>query len=611
MAQQSETVYDEFDTAISSDSSTSPSYLPPSMMAVSVNRMYRGGINKTRDAFIELNLQVSAGQDPSILEEFRLGNFQGAYAYQSIKPDASDGIAVAVAGSIYFIALINNVGYLSKLISGNDPDMMLTWFVQAEDWLYIQNGYQNPIAWDGVNAAFRLNPAANKMPIGTIMEYAYGRVWVSDKYNNIYASDIIFGNGFTDTANTQNFTEQTYWQEGGSFTPPARFGQITGMKVLPTINLNDRGQGELVVGCESGFFTINGTIPREQWIDTNIQKISLFGRGNVAPYSMCGVNNEIIFRADDGWSLYSNAQLDFQQRLSFRKLSKEVNPWVDSETKALRQYESAMFFDNRIIATCSPYTVRVNDESALHRPCRAMVVLDLDQGTGVAPDAELGFRWNGLWEGPQPTQLLTAQIRGEQRALCFSFDSDNVNRLYELTPGQVDDFGNARTVKIKSMFETKRFNFSGTQKTDGFLRKTLTGGQIFVSDISEEVGIDVDYRADKYACYNDLTQSSIGCDTCATVTEDCVLASSEPRYGVRNFQTPKKGVCQIGNKVPLTSGREFQIKVELEGRATVDQMRLIAQTNPMDDTVARCETDSFCEEKIQCCVPVLDFYRIV
>ena len=129
-----------------------------------------------------------------------------------------------------------------KIIEGNDPGMMHTWFVQAEDRAYIQNGYQNAIAWDGVLGtleanqiqngdyceivsvgttnfmaigaasntvgvkftavitdsvrgtgtgtvklpAYRLNPYLAKMPIGTIMEYAFGRVFVADRYNQIY-----------------------------------------------------------------------------------------------------------------------------------------------------------------------------------------------------------------------------------------------------------------------------------------------------------------------------------------------------------------------------------------------------------------------------------------
>jgi len=443
-------IYDGTAATIAMDAETHPSNLPPTYVSSCVNRSFRQGINSTRPPFTDLQINLAYGYDSSYLTLFQTGNFQGAYPYKAVSPGAVDGIVCSVAGQIFFIAIVNNICTLYPLIGGNDPTLMHTWFVQAENWVYIQNGYQDPIAWSGnvsgsptnlqaqgdgllsikltwtnnaegasfnelqvqtggniftdfatisynqnyytfstskastsysfqVRAVYpdgsatpwsniatttsattaitpesngtvyRLNPAAQQMPVGTIMAYSYGRVAVSDKNNNIYISDIIYGNGFTTTSNTQNFTEQTYWQEGGSFTPPSNLGLITGMRVMPSLNINVRGQGELVVFCENGSFTLDLSQDRTTWQANNIQKVSLIGRGCRSPWSITGVNNDVYFRSDDGWAFYNNAQVDFYEALSFRKISREVQPWVNHDTPWLRQFESAMFFDNRLI----------------------------------------------------------------------------------------------------------------------------------------------------------------------------------------------------------------------------------------------------------------------
>jgi len=717
-------VYDGTTITIGMDAETHPSILPAEFVSSCVNRSFRQGVNATRPPFTEIPITPAYGQDPSILSAFQTGNFQGAWPYRSIKSGSLDGFVVAVSGTIYFLSIVNNVGTLYKLISGNDPTMMHTWFVQAEDWMYIQNGYQDPIAWSGdisgvptnlqakgngtntiyltwtdnalgavtneiqyqyngnvflalsnvpysqtkftfttessstqyafqvrsvfpdgsstswsniatttasnttittaqPNTCFRLNPVKQQMPIGTIMAYAYGRVAVSDASNNIYVSDIIYGNGFTTTSNTQNFTEQTYWQEGGSFTPPANLGLITGMRVMPSLNINVRGQGELVVFCENGSFTLDLSQDRTTWQANNIQKVSLIGRGCRSPWSIAGVNNDVYFRSDDGWAFYNNAQVDFYQALSFRKISREVQPWVNYDTPWMRQFESAMFFDNRLIATVSPFTVSTADPSVcgLHRPSRAMIVLDVEQESRISPDASMPSRWNGLWEGPQPTQLATAQINGVQRGFAFSFDADNVNRLYELQSSSslltgVDDYSvQYGNVKIGSYFTTKRYDFTPNPGASKFVRKQLVGGEVWVSNLKEAITLGCEFRPDSYACFNTLSYPvKIGLDECTPITADCVPRISQPRYQQLRFPTPDIDQCEKYAQIPLQEGAEFQVKINLTGSCIVDRLRLAVIFNDSIDLPQGYCPDTFYNdpEPVQCaCQPDLDYYRIV
>ena len=716
-------VFDGTTATIAMDAETNPSNLPSTYVSSCVNRSFRQGINATRPPFADLQINVAYGYPESTLTDFQTGNFQGAYPYKAVSPGSVDGIICAVAGTIYFLSIVNNVCTLYPLISGNDPTLMHTWFVQAENWVYIQNGYQDAIAWSGnisgaptnlqaegdganeinltwttnapgatftelqvqyldnifttfalipalqtsfsysapssttsysfqarsvypdgsqspwsniattkasnpsttpaqPNNVYRLNPAALQMPIGTIMAYAYGRVAVSDAQNNIYVSDIIYGNGFTTTSNTQNFTEQTYWAEGGSFTPPANLGLITGMRVMPSLNINVRGQGELVVFCENGSFTLDLSQDRTTWQASNIQKVSLIGRGCRSPWSITGVNNDVYFRSDDGWAFYNNAQVDFYSALSFRKISREVQPWVNYDTPWLRQFESAMFFDNRLIATVSPFTVaNANPNYGLHRPSRAMIVLDVETESRIDPDASMPTRWNGLWEGPQPTQLLTAQINGVQRGFCFSFDADGINRLYELQNSSVlatgiDDYSQVYgSVPIKSFFVTKRFDFTPNPGASKFIRKQLVGGEMWVSNLKEEITASCEFRPDSYACFNPLLDPiKIGLNECTPIAVDCIPIVSQPRYQQIRFPSPNIDKCESFNEIPLQEGSEFQVKINLEGACIVDRVRLAIIFNDKIDLPQGYCPDTFynAPEPVNCCpINDLDYYRIV
>lgn len=598
-------VFDGFTSIVAQDADTHPSYLPPSMVAESVNRTFRGGINRTRPSIRNIPIVVGEGQDEIIVNDIQNGNFQGSYPYRATNLNTNDGILLSVSGVIYFLKLVNNLAYAYKIIEGNDPGMMHTWFVQAEDRVYIQNGYQNAIAWDGDLSvpAYRLNPYLKKMPIGTIMEYAFGRVFVADRLNQIYASDIIYGNGFTDTKNTENFTEIGYWAEGGAFSTPSMMGDITGMKVMPQIGSNLRAQGALVVLTANGAFAMDVSIPRAQWALTNMQTISLLGRGCVSPYTALA-NSELWFRSHDGWAFYSNSQSEFARYFSLRKLSREVNKWVSNDTPWLKQFASTMFFDNYLISTVAPETYRAAGVEGLNRYHRGMVVLDLDQSSSPSPDAQLSFRWNGIWTGFRPTQLLSGLISGQTRGFGFSFDNDNKNRLYEFTNATGSDFGPNGTKQIESFFTSGRYDFAQSGASNKFLRKRITGGEMWLSEINGEVTSTAEFRPDSYPCWSELkVPTTYGCNPCSPALKTpCNPRRGGDTYKRYKFNSPDPSECNSISDIPVIEGSEFQLKINLTGAATVDRVRIMANIKNLEDSpIGDCpENDQECPD-INCC----------
>jgi len=598
-------VFDGFTSIVAQDADTHPSYLPPSMVAESVNRTFRGGINRTRPSIRNIRIVAGEGQDEIIVNDIQNGNFQGSYPYRATNLNTNDGILLSVSGVIYFLKVVNNLAYAYKIIEGNDPGMMHTWFVQAEDRVYIQNGYQNAIAWDGDLSvpAYRLNPYLKKMPIGTIMEYAFGRVFVADRLNQIYASDIIYGNGFTNTSNTENFTEIGYWAEGGAFSTPSMMGNITGMKVMPQIGTNLRAQGALVVLTANGAFAMDVSIPRSQWALTNIQTISLLGRGCVSPYTALA-NSELWFRSHDGWAFYSNSQSEFARYFSLRKLSREVNKWVSNDTPWLKQFASTMFFDNYLISTVAPETYRAAGVEGLNRYHRGMVVLDLDQSSSPSPDAQLTFRWNGIWTGFRPTQLLSALIAGQKRGFGFSFDNDNKNRLYEFTNTTGSDFGPNGTKQIESFFTSGRYDFAQSGASNKFLRKRITGGEMWLSEINGEVTSTAEFRPDSYPCWSELkVPTTYGCNPCSPALKTpCNPRRGGDTYKRYKFNSPDPSECNSISDIPVIEGSEFQLKINLTGAATVDRVRIMANIKNLEDSpIGDCpENDQECPD-INCC----------
>jgi hypothetical protein len=593
-------VYDGANVMVGQDADTHPSYLPSSLVSSSINRTFRGGVNSTRPPFVELTLEDAEDNDGAV-SELRSKNIQGMMAYAARTVGAYDGLLVAAGGSIYFIAIVSDTGFVYRIHSGYNPYYFNTWFVQAENRVYIQNGQQNPLVWEGdpLVPCQTLNPFQKKVPVGTVMAYIHGRLFVANKFNEIYASDIIFGNNATDTTDTENFTETEYWAEGGSFLTPAALGNITGMFPMPSIGTNSRGQGELVVFCEKGAFAMPVSIPRAEWNNAPMQNITLTGRGSLSPWGLTGVNNQVWYRSSDGWAFYSNSQAEFQRSFAYRKLSREVNRWVDQDTPSLIRYASAAYWNNYILMTVSPYVVfSSNENHGDHRPHRGFVVLDLDPASSASPDANLTFRWNGIWTGINPIQVTKAFINNVERCFAFSYDNDGVNRLYEVKRAGTNDYVNGKNVKIISQFTTKRFNFAGDDLVGDFMLKEINGGELWASRIKEKVGLHVEYRPDSYPCWSDLQPyREFHCDYCTPEQENCEPAVSQEVYKRFKFPTPSKKDCREDGGTPRV-GTAFQLRVTMVGAMNVDRFRISATANIADPPNDNCEDEC---RQIKCC----------
>lgn len=561
--------YDGHISLFGMDADTDPSFLAPQLVSRSVNRIFRGGINRTRPPFRHWSFLFSNSEHEEIV---KFGKFQGWMPYERKKPGSEDGIVVSISGNIYFFAFVNEQVLVRNIYSGNDVQLAHTWFVQAEDWVYIQNGKDKPIAWDGTfpSTARRLQSTDGEMPIGTIMEYFYGRVWLTNAYNQIIASDQIFGSGITRTDNTKNFTETEYWAGGGYFVQPTNLGTISGALVIPRQSQNLTGQGELVIMSTKGATAFNGGIPRSQWIGNNIQVVALAGRGCIAHKSVIAVNNDLWFRSKDGISSYQASRSELAQQPVFDKLSRAVNRWLLNDTEWLRQHCSMLYFNNRVYCTTQP---EISEGYIYHK---GLIVLDLDPASGVSGDS--GFNWDGLWTGLRTCGLISLG----SNAFSFSFDSDRQNRMYQIDAKGNDDCFEGENKKIKSFYITKRFDWQVTNRTHRFETKQLLGGELLYSELKERSTIKVDYRPDSCEVWTSfVNELEFGPD----------LGSNDiftyPYYGKIKFATPSSN-CFLGQ--PSNHASQFQFMVSGLGQFTIDGCRFGASiNNDANSSVGDCK----------------------
>jgi hypothetical protein len=84
--------------------------------------------------------------------------------------------------------------------------------------------------------------------------------------------------------------------------------------------------------------------------------------------------------------------------------------------------------------------------------------------------------------------------------------------------------------------------------------------------------------------------------------EGCVPLRGGNRYKRYKFNTPDPSECNDIAEIPSVEGSEFQLKVNLEGTATVDRVRIMANLKDgAMNTIGDCPEDNEECSKFLCC----------
>lgn len=562
-----------------------PIDVPANQVARAINAAFRRGRVGNRPAFRGINLHFNS---QTAQNQWNGGNIQavGYYAF----PGAKEWIIVSIGGKILRLEVQTDGTFTVTSIlpdgdPGNDPLAARAYMCQSDRWFIIQDGINPPLLLDGLTVRRASTAPGNyvtdpptyaEMPIGTFMAYGYGRTWVCTGTREYKASDLIGERGAADGSEVITFQDQTYLAENSSFLLPTKFGPVAGMAF---VNQQDTatGQGPLIVFGRNGAEAVNASLPREQWQTTQIQVEALTNIGAQGDGSIVQVNGDLFFRAADGYRSYKQARSE-QGSWGSLPMSTAVRTYTDQEDTSQLFYGSAIFFNNRLITTCTPQHYQ---NYVIHN---GLLALDFDPistalGVSTQPPA-----WDGYWIPPRPTaKLLSGMFLGNARAFSIStsiFYNTNgtinyvVNGLDEIQEGErFDDSTSSPPLPITTTIWTKAFTF-----TAPFQEKELVRVEAFQTDICKATAIAVSYRNNGNPDWQPLTMGTPNKTGPNIITKSYIVAVGQgPVYVVDN----RSSFPEVSANVSDTRlNRRFywvQLQIVLTGSQTLQQLRVVAR----------------------------------
>lgn len=561
------------------DSGRSPNVLDSSQLSWMVNMTARGGFPTCRPSWKRLLLtflSIDSITDVIVEANFKeRGRFQGAWPYLS--DDGRPFHLASIGGRIFLVdPITRNVQDLSAQ-SGetNTPDAPRAWFVQAENYLIIQNATDGALIYDGNTlrrSGYGGTTNVAEVPPGSVMEYNNGRLWIaSPEGDKFVAGDLVYSVSGT-RADVLGFTENLYLNGGGFFVVPATAGTIVAMRSV-AVQDSATGQGPMQVITTRGGFSVNAPFNRDDWQNTTspIITISLLASGATAQASTTLVNGDIWFRAPDGIRSYVIAHRDHGTWVN-TPLSREVSRTLDYDSPHLLEFSSSALFDNRYLCTTQPFQALVGGvmRGVAHK---GLVPLDF------APVSQMFNRsqpvWEGVWTGLDILQILTTEAT-PTRAYLYTLNEDGEIEIWEMTrAGRFDDID----TRINWSFETPSYGFD----TGGWNLRELGYGDFWVNRLAGRVNLNFSYRVDNDVTWNPWA-SAFFCaqlETCDSEACEVPLALVEQYRPRTRLPAPASTCDPVVNK-PRNQGYRFAARVEGTGFASISQLRLVARDLPED-----------------------------
>jgi hypothetical protein len=371
----------------------------------------------------------------------------------------------------------------------NRIDLPIAYMVQADKFLIAQDGESLPIIYDG-NKARRADSnntdrTKTEVPVGTIMAYGMGRICIIVNQRDVAFGDLFGSHNLPDPADSLPFfTERNFLTGGFDAAIPFQQGLATGMVFFPQLDTST-GNGQLLVFAERGAAAFFLSLPRELWQTSAFQILALLTTGLRGHRSISVVNEDLWFRAEDGYRSYRQARSE-PSGWAHIPLSTSVKQFLDTDDDWLLKYASSMYFDNRIIGTCSPAW---NQGRPFHN---GMVAVDFDILSSFGVNSRPA--WDGHWAKVPVSQLVTGRFNGVTRTFIFGLEATNQllpngdyqvvysNQLYELTTRDKQDFDGPVDWELVS----RLFDFSKlSQMSTPFTESEIYDGDIWLSQIAE------------------------------------------------------------------------------------------------------------------------------
>jgi hypothetical protein len=468
----------------------------------------------------------------------------------------------------------------------NDPTIGISYMIQAEDFLIAQDGYSLPFIWDGSTGA-RANSSKLQVPVGTIMAYGRGRLWVAVGGNRFVGSDIVYGPSGTEAYDKRDailwFQENSFLQGGGSFTAP---GEISAMQFISSLDASS-GQGPLMIFTETAICSVSAPSSREAWalVTDPIQTISLLANGATSFYATVPTTNgDIFYRSLDGLRSFFVARREFGTWGNTPISSEIENLFAGDDPEALR-YTSAIVFDNRLLFTGS-------SRPDTYGPYwKGIGALDFDGLTSIFSKSPPVY--DGIWTGVDPLWLYKSKYGRTERAFMAVRNDDGLNELWEIS--KADKFDNT-TGRIKWRWYSRAFTFRSPLEM-----VRLENCELFPREVVGDVDLTLRYRPDDYPCWFSWNAQPVCADYRRCTTASCDDPPPNFRRGYKTRlafgQPPDEDETNDGK--PARLGYSHQICLEGEGYCEIKLVRLVAMER--DEEVAVPVDQSEECQSIDCC----------
>lgn len=604
------------------DSYQSPMRVPRNQLCLLVNSTTRQDYVGTRPGFTQGTLRFP---DAPTQTAFETGYFQGFSAYRPDKGPTH--LICSISGRIFRVDPFNAWQVQEIPVPETNPtNRIQAYFCQAECFLIIQDGQSKPIIYDGVkarrsdvNGTLGTDPDGNplyEVPVGTVMAYANGRLWVVSAgvgqpllETSFVAGDGVYGPTGTPQYNQRDavlkFTENTYLSEGFAFAVPTEMGRITAMRALANLDTS-LGQGPLQVFTTEGCFSVNAPFDRTVWknLTNPIQTVSLLDQGAQSQAATQLVNGDAWYRSLDGVRSFFIARRDFGT-WGNRSMSYEVIRHLKDDDRTLLRFGSAALFDNRLLVTSTP------QKDAAHGVYhRGFVVLDfipLNSILGPQPPC-----WDGLWMGLDTLQIQSTISEGVD--YCFSFvlgaavNGVRKIQVWQLTRDQGYDL-NADNSKTRIVRRVEGPSLDWTPAGSNRLeQKLLEAAEFWVDKVRGTVDFTLSYRSDQSPCWIPWRSWQICSkqEQCAADAVDrCITnLNLKPDYRMR-ISAAMAPDQELSHERASRLGYTHQYALDITGDCELTAMRLLA-TRQLEATFGQTESAqaTTCTETV-CCEPSL------
>lgn len=546
-----------------------PEFLKEGQAHRLINVTARGGKAATRPGLVRITCPAE-------------GRFQGSFVYRL---NSTDRIAIVLSGYLW----IYNVaaGTWSNPASFPTTDFAQAYFCQAGPYLVVQNGIYDPVEnWpiilDGDTVVDNLevqgnfdtvgkvsaqpNPERYRVPIGKMMAYAHGRLFIA--VERIWDDGVVSGSapGWKDGDGL------VYWLAGDAKSPAVQefmlvfaegeylssypagqltneLGFITAMGVFRNA-ASGSGQGELIIMGREGAMAYAAGAPREQWKDVNFAQ-SLFSTGGTdSPWSLIPVNADLVYFGRDGFRTikFTASNESGNGSVSTVPLSPEIKPFTDLTTRAQAAYVTMAYADNYVAATAAG--VSISDGSVAFR---AIVPWDT---AVIAASGGVEKAFTGAWAGELYHSVLSIRDVDSEDKLATVFRDEDGGPLFI----GVFDKDTVEEERVARVY-TPRYPFGSLVDV-----KRLSHAELALSEMNTDVTVRFGWRVDGD---NDWHWSD-------TVT----FSPSEYPGATGPFRIPAPRLsgspCFNGREV--ASGYFFQFVIEWTGDATLDYALFRANT---------------------------------